>query len=287
MQWTMVWSLSLVVVLRPLLGSLALAVGQPSAELATAPDEVGTARQGAPQALTVPPSTVRSECFEVQRADDPDAGPIAVVRLVRLDAADHTLLERDIVWRAEGWRVHQTERLAGRTRRVSWREQGPGDALAWTADWDLQDGSGGRMATIVSHGWARPTHERAQGGAPWIGALEWLEAARAGALAELGPVAWLTTARAPSGIAHHAGGAADPVGPEGRATFTDGALTCFELGSSELSATPIPEAEYQRLAGLWTWRRAARHPFVEAALRRDETLRRLAELGSSALYTRE
>lgn len=293
----MCWSLSLLAVLRALLASLALGAARAPSEPTVPVEAEVTAAQatpGAPLRLTVPPSTVRSEWFEVRRVSDPAADPVAVVRLVRVDAAAHTLLERDIVWRAEGWRMHHTERLANHARRLISREQGPRGARAWTADWDLADPSGGRCASIVGHGWARPTHEQTLAAAPWIGALEWLEAARAGASAELGPVAWLTPNRAPSGAARpgptaerETNAVAAITGPEGRAAFEGGALTSFELGSRELLATPIAEAEYEHLAGRWAWRPVARHPYVEAALRRDETLRRLAELGPSAILTRE
>jgi len=300
MQRDMCWSLSLLALLRNLLGFLALGGAFNHPELAERP--AGTGASAAAQSsesdqLEVPASHVRCEWFQVRRVSDPEADPVAVVRLLRLDAADHTLLERDVVWRVEGWRLHHTERLAGRARRLTWRELGPGGALAWTADWDLADRTGGRSTNIVGYGWARPTHERTLAGAPWIGALEWLEAARAGALAELGPVAWLTPTRASSGTPRTAADAAPvtrwpfvtahAMGPEGRATFAGGAIESFELGSRDLRATPIAEVEYQRLVGLWTWRQAARHPYVEAALHRGETLRRLAELGDSAVYERQ
>jgi hypothetical protein len=293
----MCWSLSLLAVLRALLASFSPCAVQATSEPAVPVEAEVTAVQATPSAplrLTVPPATVRSEWFEVRRASDPAADPIAVVRLVRVDAAGHTLLERDIVWRAEGWRMHHTERLAGHARRLIVREQGPRGALAWTADWDLADASGGRRASVVGHGWARPTHEQTHAAAPWIGALEWLEAARAGASPELGPVAWLTPSRGLSGAACPARSAergtspsAAFTGPEGRATFEGGALSSFELSTSELLATPIAEAEYEHLAGRWAWRPVGRHPFVQAALRRDETLRKLAALGPSAILTRE
>jgi hypothetical protein len=287
----MCWSLVSVLVLRTLFGAWALGVAAPGGELpgklpgndAVCVDAQVQASE--PSAPAPPAPAPRLEWFEVRRGDDPTSEPVAVGRLLRVDAADYTLLERDVVWREEGWRVHQTERLAGRTRRFTWREQGPRGALAWTADWDLQDPSGGREATIIGYGWARPTHERARAKAPWIGALEWLEAARGGATAELGPVAWLAPMRASQGAARPAldGSAA---GPEGRATFVDGALVSFELGSRDLRATLVTEVEYLRAAERWGWRSTGRHPFVEAALRKDQTLRRLAELGPSAVLTR-
>lgn len=287
---------------RALLGFLPLHLG------ATAPPPTSE--------LQVPAYEVRREWFGVSRVpasateghaapDGLSGEPVAVLRLLRLDAADHTLLERDVVWRHEGWRMHHTERLSGTYRRLCRRELGPSGARAWLADWDLGDPAGGRRAQVVGHGWARPTHEHIEAGAPWIGPLEWLEAARGGALAAIGEVAWLDPQRAASGAPPHpvrrsvdgsaSGGpaACDRVGapphgprevqgPEGRATFAGDTLVAFDLGAPGLRATPITEAEYERLAGRWAHRPAARHRFVEAALRRDDTLRRLAELGPRA-----
>lgn len=264
---------------------------------------VATACVAAPGFVTVEvaPTAVRSECFVVQRAVPPVAGrlsgasgsfePVAVVRLLRLDAADHTLLEREIVFRSEGWRMHHTERLAGGTRRLAWREQGPTGTHTWTADWDLTAPTGGTEARVVAHGWRRPTHERLVGDAPWIGALEWLEAARAGAAPLLGEVAWLVPSRAPAprAVRRHLAlpvGAPCAFGPEGRLTVLDGVLAGFDLGGADCMATSTTETEFRRLAQRWGCRDIGQHPAVTAALSRDETLRQMAQWSDRGVLLR-
>ncbi|MEZ6016499.1 MAG: hypothetical protein R3F49_15380 [Planctomycetota bacterium] len=234
-----------------------------------------------PRSLALGPTALRIECFAVRRGGA-DSDPVAVVRWLRLDGAAHTLLEREVVFRAEGWRIHQTERLEGTSRRLTWREQGPTGARSWTSDWDLADASGGALAEVVGYGWRRETHERCAADAPWIGPLEWQEVARAGALADLGAVAWLCPPRALSGRARSSAPSGPNIGPEGRLSFADGAggaeLVEFCLGAPDLVATPLDAVEYGRLAARWGTPPVGRAPAVEAALNRDETLRRIAAL---------
>jgi len=226
----------------------------------------------------------RCEWFLVR---EPDGDEVAAVRLLRLEAPGRTLLERDLVFRAEGHRIHHTELLEGPRRRLVWRELGPAGGTAWVADWDLADPSGGRQLRTVGHGWARATHGACSADAPWIGPLEWLEAARGGALAELGPVAWLTPGRATTGSAVYPTSApraflaSDALrGPEGACAAQGGGLQSFALLAPGRSATPCSAADYEAFVARHGYRPAPRHPYVEAALRRADTLRQLAEDGA-------
>jgi hypothetical protein len=225
-------------------------------------DAPGVAASGSTH-IELPPVAVRTEWFALARRGVPAGEPVAVLRLVRVDGAAETLLERDLVFREEGWRIHHTERLAGTVRRLVWRELGPGGALCTVCDWDLAAADGGLSLQEIGYGWERPTHGRRTAAAPWIGPLEALEAARAGALEGLGPV----TPVAPAGVA------------EGPAALSveAGRLLTFEL-PGRLVATPLEAREFARLVERWGHRPAPHHPFVEAALRRDRNLRILAGL---------
>lgn len=256
---------------------LGLVTGGSSALASALRAAPGAPPAGVPVAEFEPCTLPRVECFLVA---DPDGTEVAAVRLLRLDTPGHTLLERDIVFRAEGQRVHHTERLAGAQRRLVWRELGPRGGAVWVAEWDLSDASAGARLTTVGHGSARATHAAEAAAAPWIGPLEWLEAARSGALAELGPVAWLTPGRAASGARVAPVEAAlpnpSPRGPEGLCTVSQGALLGFELLVPGRRATPCSLAAYEAFVARYAYRPAPRHPYVEAALRRGDTLRRLA-----------
>jgi len=237
--------------------------------------------------IALPEVSVRRETFELVPSADPSAGAAAVMRLLRVEGRGFTLLERDIVFRVEGWRLHHTERLIGSQRQLTAREQGPTGALCWTADWDLADPTGGRRAEVLGHGWRRPTHGVLQAAAPWIGPLEWSEIARVSALPELGPVAWLRPVSVPSGVAvtSHLTGSTPP-GPEGRLTFDGRVLVGCELGSGTLGARPISEAQFADFVERHGHRPVARHPLVEAALHREETLRTIAELHAAGFAVR-
>lgn len=224
-------------------------------------------------ALELPPVAVRSEHFAVHRsALEPAAGAaasapetIAVVRLVRLDGERRTLIERETTFRSEGWSVHHVDVLEGSLRRSTWRESGPSGRRAWTAEWDLASRDAGREARVVGYGWRRPVHETIRGEAPLCGALERLEARRTAlalpAAAVLDPVA----ARARCAGAE----------PAERAAVTPVELAGFEQAGARIVVEPIDAARYAELAGRFRRPDPARHPAVEAALRRDATLRAL------------
>ena len=102
----------LALVLGPVLGPVRGPVvnGGPAALPGALPAAPDTPQAGLPSAEFEPCTLPRVECFFVA---DPDGTEVAAVRLLRLDTPGHTLLERDIVFRAEGQRVHHTERLTG------------------------------------------------------------------------------------------------------------------------------------------------------------------------------
>lgn len=116
---------------------------------------------------------------DLESDEDADAedSTLAVVALRRLDRPGHRLLEREVVFREGGVRIHHTERIDGNARRLVWREFAPRGPRTWMAEWrDDAD-----AVRTVGYGWDRPVHERLEGTDAMVGPLELLERLESGA----------------------------------------------------------------------------------------------------------
>ena len=312
--------LSSLVLAQALVGNVQLSVTEPGVASARVDSEAHpvSAAASTVERIVIETAPTRVETFLISRAQsapveavahagsrDPmgkgaipgqvPATELAVVRLLRLDGGDYTLLEREIIFREEGWRLHQVERIEGSKRRLTWREIGPGGRRTWGANWDLDGDHAGVQAKIVSYGWRRPVHTKLSGGAPLMGALEWLENRRAGGCAPavdlLDPlrhgarpldsrvIAFEERATLLAGLGLTGEQAAEALVVEaGDSTLVlhGSSLVAFSLAGGW--ARPISELEYERRAARWGFRPGGRHPAVEAAMHRDETLRTLGRL---------
>lgn len=197
---------------------------------------------------------------------DETGEPRAVVWTRSLVGPLRQVHERDMLFASGGFRVHHTEEITPRGRRLVWRELRPTGARSWTV---RVDASG---AKVTGYGWQRPIHEAlaGQGGSDLVGPLELSYALRTG---------WGAPAPEthPQVIDPSAGRATAVrlvrAGEELRAQRDDG-TDLFVLGPGTVrfhggpkSVRAIEREEAERLRNRWAFQSRPAHEVVLATIR--------------------
>lgn len=197
---------------------------------------------------------------------DETGEPRAVVWTRSLVGPLRQVHERDMLFATGGFRVHHTEEVTPRGRRVVWRELRPTGARSWTV---RVDASG---ANVTGYGWQRPIHETLAGwdGSDLIGPLELSFALRTGMDVSAPDARYRV-------IDPSAGRATDVrlvrAGDELRAQRIDG-TDLFVLGPGTVrfqgdptSVRAIAREEAERLRRRWAFRSRPAHEVVLATIR--------------------